>query len=156
MPRQLGAYLLCGQPAPIKPPTSAATVSVSPPSCTALTNPLRRDVVRVAHHSTAATVLYGSRLTPLAGCSHVSADTWVSISASRASAPISWAASRASSAAASSSMAGLAPSSAHDAHAAITHAATSGGGGMGGPGHRDRHLPASFGLIMGEYPADRQ
>ena len=27
---------------------------------------------------------------------------------------------------------------------------------MGGPGHRDRHLPTSFGLVMGQYPADGQ
>ena len=27
---------------------------------------------------------------------------------------------------------------------------------MGGAGHRDRHLPAPFGLVMGEYPADGQ
>jgi len=109
---------------PISPPTSAATVSASPPSCTAFTSPLRRAVARVAHHSTAVTVSYGSRLMPLAGGCHVPANTWVSISASRALAPTSWAAWGASSMAASSSMDGLAPSSAHDAHAAITHAAT--------------------------------
>jgi hypothetical protein len=82
----------------------------------------------VAHHSTAATVSYGSRLTPLAASSHVPVDTWVSISASRDSVVTAWAASRASSMAASSSMDGLAPSSAHDAHVAITHAATSAAG----------------------------
>src|SRR5207237_3441321 len=113
---------------PYKSATATATVSVSPPSCTALTSPLRRAVARVAHHSTAVTVSYGSRLMPLAGGCQVPADTWISIEASRALAPTSWAAWGASSMAASSSMDGLAPSSDHDAHAPITHAATSAAG----------------------------
>src|SRR5258708_13936226 len=82
-------------------------------------------MARVAHRSAAATVSYGSGLMPLAGGSHVPADIWVSISASRGSAVTAWAAWLASSAAASRSMDGLAFSRAHDAHAAITHAATS-------------------------------
>jgi len=30
------------------------------------------------------------------------------------------------------------------------------GVGMGGPGHRDRHVPAPFGLVVRQYPADGQ
>jgi len=150
MPWQLGTDLPGGQVAAHQAAHQRGDGIGSPPSCTALTSPLRRDVARVAHHSAAATVSYGSGLMPLAGGSHVPADTWVSISASRASVVTAWAAWRASSAAAASSVDGLASSRAHDAHVAITHAATSAAGSAwGGPGHRDRHLPAPVGLVMG-------
>jgi hypothetical protein len=63
------------------------------------------------------------QLKPVAGGSHVPADSWVRISASRASVPSAWAVWRASPVAMASSRDGLAPSSAHDAHAAIAQAA---------------------------------